>query len=484
MHRFIQCNGYFQSIQWMFNSMHIQFNAYSIQWIFNSMDIQFNGYSIQCIFNSIQCIFNSMHIQFNGYSIQCIFNSMDIHFNAYSIQYSTIHSTFNNTFNSTIHSTFNDSTSGDSFKFPEPAFLLVTDQKERRLVFHFVINMATQFHSDRRLDDFDAATDLSIFLNLVFEKSESICQSRADQTIVEEHVAVLSLLRSLRDSGNVDTDDKETLDNLSSAFSDVLSTMQQCSSMTSMSPTTEEKNALPKVKSGEPGRPAFDISSELLEDLLGLGFSHTKISEMLGVSRWTISRRVRDYGLQDFSEFSKLSDNELDKIVEDFILQHGMTCGQVYIAGYIRSLGLRVQRSRIRKCMARLDPQNNALRWGVVVSRRVYQVPRPNSLWHLDGHHSLIRWKLVIHGCIDGFSRRIMYLKCCSNNLAETVLDLFLDAIRKDGDRWPSRIRVDRGVENVLVCDVMVQFRGEGRASFIAGPSTHNQRIERLARCV
>ena len=148
-----------------------------------------------------------------------------------------------------------------TLQFPEPAFLLVTDQKERRLVFCFVINMATQFHSDRRLDDF-AATDLPIFLSLVLEKSESICQSRADQTVVEEHVAVLdltvSLLRSLRDSGNVDTDDKETLDN----------------------------------------------QSDLLEDLLGLGFSHTKISEMLGISRWNISRRVRDYGLQDFTEMA------------------------------------------------------------------------------------------------------------------------------------------------------------------------------------
>lgn len=73
-----------------------------------------------------------------------------------------------------------------------------------------------------------------------------------------------------------------------------------------------------------------------------------------------------------------------------------------------------------------------------------------------------------------------MFLRCNSNNRAETVLNLFLDAINRDGNLWPSRIRVDKGVENVLVCDAMVQARGEGRGSFIAGPSTHNQRIERL----
>ena len=160
--------------------------------------------------------------------------------------------------------------------------------------------------------------------------------------------------------------------------------------------------------------------------------------------------------------------------MRDYIREHGTTSGQVYMTGSLRSLGLRVQRRRVRGCLARLDPQNRALRWGIFVSRRVYQVPWPNSLWHLDGHHSFIGWKLVVHGCIDGFSRRIIYLKCNSNNLSETVLDLFLDSVKRDGDRWPSRIRVDRGVENVLVCDAMIQYRGEGRASFIAGLSTHN----------
>ena len=145
------------------------------------------------------------------------------------------------------------------------------------------------------------------------------------------------------------------------------------------------------------------------------------------------------------------------------------------------SLVLRVQRRRVRESLTRVDPVNAALRWGIVVSRRKYSVPWPNSLWHLDGHHSLIRWDLVIHGWIDGFSRRIVFLRCSDNNLSQTVLELFLKAIEKDGF-WPSRIRVGYGVENVLVCDAMVEARGEGRGSFIAGPFTRNKRIERLWR--
>ena len=60
---------------------------------------------------------------------------------------------------------------------------------------------------------------------------------------------------------------------------------------------------------------------------------------------------------------------------------------------------------------------------------------------------------------------------CSSNNLAETVLHLFETAIERDDGLWPSRIRVDYGVENTAVCDAMVAVRGEGRGSFIAGSS-------------
>lgn len=106
----------------------------------------------------------------------------------------------------------------------------------------------------------------------------------------------------------------------------------------------------------------------------------------------------------------------------------------------------------------------------------------PNALWHLDGNHKLIRWRLVIHGAIDGFSRLITFLRCSNNNRSETVLDGFIDATQEYG--IPSRVRTDHGGENVKVWEFMEEHRGFGRGSYIAGQSVHNSRIERLWRDV
>ena len=248
--------------------------------------------------------------------------------------------------------------------------------------------------------------------------------------------------------------------------------------------TVNSKFTLHVVDTGQPGRPSYFIAKETLEELRGLNFSWNKIAEIFGVSRFTISRRVTEYGLSELQKFSSITDEEVDEIVRDYMSRHGSTTGEPFLTGYFRSLGVHIQRRRVRSSINRIDPKNTALRWGILVSRRKYHVPWPNSMWHIDGHHSLIRWKFVIHGCCDGFSRKIMFLYCSTNNLAATVLKLFEHSILDHDNLWPSRIRVDFGVENVQICDAMVANRGEGRGSFIAGPSTRNQRIERLWRDV
>ena len=129
-----------------------------------------------------------------------------------------------------------------------------------------------------------------------------------------------------------------------------------------------------------------------------------------------------------------------------------------------------------------MDPLGVKLRSRTVLHRRTYQVKSPNSLWHLDGYHKLIRWNFVIHGAIDGFSRLIVFLRVSTNNYARTVLSAFTSAVEEFG--IPSRIIIDRGRENVMVTRWMLEHphRGPGRNSVIAGRSVHNQRIERLWR--
>ena len=103
-----------------------------------------------------------------------------------------------------------------------------------------------------------------------------------------------------------------------------------------------------------------------------------------------------------------------------------------------------------------MDPTNSGLRWAALIKRRKYNVPSPNSLWHIDGHRSLVNWGFVIHGDIDGFSRSIVCLKCATNNRKETVCGLFEEAISKFG--VPSRVRSDKGGENVMIWDLMTEI--------------------------
>ena len=51
------------------------------------------------------------------------------------------------------------------------------------------------------------------------------------------------------------------------------------------------------------------------------------------------------------------------------------------------------------------------------------------------------RWRIVVHGGIDGFSRIPVYLVASSNNKADTVLSAFINAVETYG--LPSRVRAD-----------------------------------------
>ena len=155
--------------------------------------------------------------------------------------------------------------------------------------------------------------------------------------------------------------------------------------------------------------------------------------------------------------------------------------GERLVIGHLASRQVLVQRSRIRAAIHRVDPINTAVRRSITVRRRVYHAAGPNAVWHLDGHHKLIRWRLVTHGGIDGFSRTFVFLKCSDNNRSLTVLSAFTTAVQHHG--LPSHIRSDMGGENSDVWRYMIE-QHSSNSVVIVGSSTHNERIERLWRDV
>lgn len=246
----------------------------------------------------------------------------------------------------------------------------------------------------------------------------------------------------------------------------------------------QKYNPVTLERTGGRGRPRMVINRRWLEDVLATRLSIASIARAANVSPKTVFRNMDRLGLT--REFTALSDDDLDQLIKAYKVEKP-TSGNRFIAAYLHLQGMRIQRERIRLSAARVDALGAALRHDKTITRREYSVPRTNHLWHCDGHHKLITWGIVIHGCIDGYdhtvrrcsstaihiyrtflnSVQVVSLRASTNNRADTVLVGFLEAVEKYG--CPSRVRGDRGGENTEVAVYMIMRRGAGRASFMWG---------------
>ena len=213
------------------------------------------------------------------------------------------------------------------------------------------------------------------------------------------------------------------------------------------------------------------------------GFEYNEILLFLAkyhnhhISYSTLLRRLRQYGVSRQKQPSEEVLKEVRKRIKDIIDGPGSMRGYRTVWHTLELEGFRVPRIVVQEIIRELDPEGTELRKSRCLKRRQYHNPGPNYAWHVDGYDKLKPWGFPIHGCIDGFSRRIMWLEVArSNNLPEYPAMYYVEAV-KDIGGCPVEVVTDLGTENGLLASIQSYFRQNPDAHrYVSSP--RNQRIE------
>ena len=107
--------------------------------------------------------------------------------------------------------------------------------------------------------------------------------------------------------------------------------------------------------------------------------------------------------------------------------------------------GVNVAKEDVRKALKVVDPNGVEKRKNKTIVRREYLSRGPGSVYHIDGNDKLKRWGFCIHGCVDGFSRKLIWLVVASTNKDPLVIaNFYLQCIRKY-NLAPELLRMDKG---------------------------------------
>ena len=236
----------------------------------------------------------------------------------------------------------------------------------------------------------------------------------------------------------------------------------------------------------------FPFEEEAEEDLIrhyfNKGFTYEEIRLFLQTkhditfSLRTLKKRLSDMGLKRKNVAYDI--NNVRNRIEEEIDGPGCSGGYRSVWHTLRLEGMQVPRNVVQNTLKELDPEGCEVRRAKCLRRRQYRNPGPNHVWHMDGYDKLKPYGFPVHGCIDGFSRRILWLEVArTNNNPAVIGKFFLNTIVEEGG-CPTMLRSDNGTENVIVAGMQCYFRCNGDDDHAGvkahkyGTSPANQRIE------
>ena len=96
----------------------------------------------------------------------------------------------------------------------------------------------------------------------------------------------------------------------------------------------------------------------------------------------------------------------------------------------LRQMGVTKDQQTVRLTLKALDPEGVICRSRNRLKRRIYISKGPNYMWNIDGYDKLKTFGFAIHRCMDGYSRKIIWLKASpSNNDPQIIADIYIKCI-------------------------------------------------------
>ena len=154
----------------------------------------------------------------------------------------------------------------------------------------------------------------------------------------------------------------------------------------------------------------------LVESYFDLGINYREILAFLilrhgiRLSMRQLKRILRKRGLTRRKEQSPV--NEIVDLIENELQGSGSLIGYRLMHQKLQLYnGLVADRETVRIVMKELDPEGVGRRSRHRLVRRKYRAQGPNYIWHIDGYDKLKPFGFCVHGAVDGYSRRIMWLE-------------------------------------------------------------------------
>ncbi|XP_071127558.1 uncharacterized protein [Mytilus edulis] len=202
-----------------------------------------------------------------------------------------------------------------------------------------------------------------------------------------------------------------------------------------------------------------------------------QMNHAISISLRQVKRYLKEMNLARRKDYSNI--RSVFNFVHTQVTSYGPAHGYRWMYQKCKRHGFKIKRDHISLMLNTIDPEGVYLRARRRLKRREYFSRGPNFCWHLDSYDKLKRYGLCINACIDGFSRKIIWLKVGrSSSNPKVIARYFIDAI-KEHRGHPYSMRGDMGTENGLVAVMQTLFAGdEVTIPFIYGKSTMNTRIE------